>query len=255
VAIEGRAIVSDVDLHLDEGEIVGLIGANGAGKSTLMNAISGFVPSTGELRFEGEEISAFAPWRRAQLGIGRSFQSATLYPRLTVRECLQVALEVQRRSEVVPSILALPPSIRAERWNRRRADDLLDLLGLGERAEQPISALSTGTRRVVELGCLLAQRPRVVLLDEPMAGIAQRETEAFAPLLLDVREALGAAVLVIEHDLPLVMRISDRLYCMEAGAVIATGTPEEVRRDPRVVASYLGADERAIARSGAIPDS
>jgi ABC-type branched-subunit amino acid transport system ATPase component/ABC-type branched-subunit amino acid transport system permease subunit len=253
VTIEGRMIVGDVDLHLDRGEIVGLIGANGAGKSTLMNAISGFVPMSGSLLFEGEDIGALAPWRRAQLGIGRSFQSATLYPRLSVRECLQVALESQRRSEVVPSLLALPPSIRAERWNRQRADDLLDLLGLGERAEQPISALSTGTRRVVELGCLLAQQPRIVLLDEPMAGIAQRETEAFAPLLLDVRDALGAAVLVIEHDLPLVMSISDRLYCMEAGAVIATGTPDEVRHDPRVVASYLGADERAIARSGALP--
>jgi ABC-type branched-subunit amino acid transport system ATPase component/ABC-type branched-subunit amino acid transport system permease subunit len=254
VEIDGRTIVSAVDLHLDRGEIVGLIGANGAGKSTLMNAISGFVPSSGAVLFEGEDISGLAPWRRSQLGIGRSFQSARLFPRLSVRECLQVALEAQRRSEVVPSILALPPSIRAERWNRERADELLHLLGLGERAEQPISALSTGTRRVVELGCLLAQRPRVILLDEPMAGIAQRETEAFAPLLLDVRDALGAAVLVIEHDLPLVMRISDRLYCMEAGAVIATGTPDEVRSDPRVVASYLGADERAIARSGTIPD-
>jgi len=251
VSIGGRRIVSDVDLEIGREEIVGLIGSNGAGKSTLMNALSGFAPSTGGVALDGTRIDHLGPVGRARLGVGRSFQAATLYPRLTVMECVQVALASRRRSEVIPSILALPPSIRTERWSRRSAADLLDLLGLGGRAEQRISSLSTGTRRVVEFACLLALQPRVVLLDEPMAGIAQRESEAFADLLGAVRRELGAAMLVIEHDMPLVMQISDRIYCLESGVVIAEGSPAAVRDDPRVIASYLGTDERAVARSGA----
>ena len=250
VVIGGRTIVHEVDLEVGPGEVVGLIGANGAGKSTLMNAVGGFVTATGVVELHGEPIDDLSPSQRARRGLGRSFQSAQLYPRLTVRECVQVALESQRRSELVPSLLGLPPSIRSERWSLREADQLLDLLGLGPRAEQRAAELSTGTRRVVEFACLIALRPRVVLLDEPMAGIAQREAEAFGPLLLDVRRALGAAMVVIEHDLPLVTSISDRLYCLEAGAVIAEGTPDGVRNDPAVIASYLGTDERAIGRSG-----
>jgi ABC-type branched-subunit amino acid transport system ATPase component/ABC-type branched-subunit amino acid transport system permease subunit len=252
VRIGGRAIVHEVDLHVVPGEVVGLIGANGAGKSTLMNAIGGFVPAEGTVELFGEPLEHLAPVHRARAGLGRSFQSAQLYPRLTVRECVQVALESQRRSELVPSLLGLPPSVAAERWSRDEADRLLDQVGLSPRAEQLAGDLSTGTRRVVEFACLLAMRPRVVLLDEPMAGIAQREAEAFGPLLLDVRAALGASMVVIEHDLPLVTSISDRLYCLESGAVIAHGSPDEVRNDPLVVASYLGTDRRAIERSGAL---
>ena len=250
VSLGGRSIVSEVDLVVNRDEVVGLIGSNGAGKSTLMNAIGGFVPSNGEIWLHDVPLSHMSAVGRARMGLGRTFQAATLYPRLSIRECVQVALESQRRSEIVPSILALPPSIRTESWNRRAADELLDLLGLGHRAEQRIDMLSTGTRRIVEFACLLALRPKVVLLDEPMAGIAQRESEAFGSLLLTVRRELGAAMLVIEHDVPLITSISDRLYCLEAGRVIAAGLPHEVREDPRVIASYLGTDERAIARSG-----
>lgn len=250
VRLGGRVIVNDVSLTVGAGEIVGLIGANGAGKSTLLDAVSGFLPAAGRILVHGEDVQELLPADRARLGLGRSFQSARLFPRLTVRECVQVALEARRRSEVVPSMLALPPAVRTEAWSRREADDLLDLLGLGDRADLRADQLSTGTRRVLELCCLLAQRPRVVLLDEPVAGVAQAEVEAFGPLLIELRRALGASMLVIEHDLPLVMGISDRMYCLESGAVIATGTPQEIRDDPRVIASYLGTDERAIARSG-----
>ncbi|HVX18804.1 MAG TPA: ATP-binding cassette domain-containing protein [Acidimicrobiales bacterium] len=255
VTLRGRQIVRHVDLHLQHDEIVGLIGANGAGKTTLMNALGGFLPATGTVQLDDVELTSLQPAARAAAGLGRSFQGAMLYPRLTVRECIQVALEVRRTSEVIPSLLALAPSVRTEAWNRRRADELIDLLGLGRYAEQPSGALSTGTRRIVEFGCLIAQRPKVVLLDEPTAGVAQRETEAFVPLLLEVRKALGASILIIEHDLPLVMAICDRLYCLESGAVIASGAPTDVRNDPRVVASYLGTDERAISRSGALPSA
>lgn len=250
VVLGGRSIVADVDLEVGPGEIVGLIGSNGAGKTTLMNAVSGFVPSRGSVLLDGEELAELAPHLRARLGLGRSFQTALLYPRLTTRECVLVALESQHRTELIPSMLALPPAIRSEARARRAADDVIELIGLQRYAEATVGTLSTGTRRLVELACLVATEPRVILLDEPMAGIAQRESEAFGPLIVDVRRHLGAAMLIIEHDLPLISAISDRLYCLETGRVIATGTPDEVRRDPRVVASYLGTDERAITRSG-----
>lgn len=251
VALGGRRIVDSVDLSVARHEIVGLIGANGAGKTTLMNAMCGFVPATGSIELLGIELGHLPPFQRARLGLGRSFQGARLYPRLTVRECLQVALEARERSELVPSLLALPPSVRLEQWSARRADDLLASFGLAQRAEQRAGELSTGTRRLVELACLVAMEPRVLLLDEPVAGLAQREAEAFASVLRDVQHQTEASMIVIEHDLPLVMEISDRVYCLEAGAVIAEGPPGAIREDPRVIASYLGTDERAIARSTA----
>jgi ABC-type branched-subunit amino acid transport system ATPase component len=174
-----------------------------------------------------------------------------LFPELTVRETVQVALESRGRTGLVSSALLVPRANRAERAQRAVADELIDFLGLGRYGDTFVADLSTGTRRIVELAGLLALDARVLCLDEPTAGLAQRETEAFGPLIVEIRRELGASILVIEHDMPLIMSISDRVYCLEAGRVIASGTPSEVRDDPRVVASYLGTDERAIARSGA----
>jgi ABC-type branched-subunit amino acid transport system ATPase component len=251
VRFGGIRAVSDVSLDVAEGELVGLIGTNGAGKSTLMNAISGFVPATGRIEVLGRDVTGLPAHRRHRLGLGRGFQAARLYPELTVRESIMVALEARERSLVVPSLTALPPSPGAERRKRSDAADLVDFLGLGRYADQFVANLSTGTRRIVELGCLLAVDARVLLLDEPTGGVAQRETEAFGPLLTRIQRELGAAMVVIEHDKPLIMSISHRVLCLEAGAVIAEGTPAAVRSDPRVIASYLGTDERAIQRSNA----
>jgi len=143
----------------------------------------------------------------------------------------------------------LPPSPQRERLDRREADEIIGYLGLGRYADSLMSELSTGTRRIVELGALIALDSKLLLLDEPTAGVAQRETEAFAPLIRTIKDELGAAILIIEHDMPMVMSISDRIYCLEAGQVIAEGDPESVRTNPIVVASYLGTDERAIQRS------
>jgi ABC-type branched-subunit amino acid transport system ATPase component/ABC-type branched-subunit amino acid transport system permease subunit len=250
VRFGGRHAVEDVSIRVGPGEIVGLIGTNGAGKSTLMNAISGFVPSTGTITIAGREVGHLASYRRAKLGIGRAFQNAKLFGSLTVRETLMVALEARQHSLAIPSMLFLPPSPQAEKRKRREADEIIGHLGLYRYADSLLSELSTGTRRIVELGALLALDCQLMLLDEPTAGVAQRETEAFGPLIRTIREELGASILIIEHDMPMVMSISDRIYCLEAGAVISHGTPTEVRNDPKVIASYLGTDERAIARSG-----
>ena len=245
VRFGGRVAVDHVDLRVGPRELVGLIGTNGAGKSTLMNAIGGFVAAVGEVTVLGRDVTELPAHRRHRLGLGRTFQAARLYDDLSVRETVMVALEARDRSRVVPSMLHMPPSPRAERRKRAEADGILGALGLGDTADQPAAALSTGTRRLVELAGQLALGARVVLLDEPTAGLSQHETEAFGPRLREIQRDLDAAVLLIEHDMPLVMSVSDRVYCLEAGLVIAEGSPAEVRADPLVIASYLGTDTDA----------
>ncbi|MBL8776048.1 MAG: ATP-binding cassette domain-containing protein [Acidimicrobiales bacterium] len=252
VRFGGITAVDGVSLAVDGGELVGIIGTNGAGKSTLMNAISGFVPSSGTIEVLGRDVNGLPPHKRHLVGMGRGFQAARLYPELTVRETIMVALEARERSLVVPSMTGLPPSPGRERRKRAEATELIDFVGLGAYAEQFVANLSTGTRRIVELSCLVAADAKLLLLDEPTGGVAQRETEAFGPLIVSIRRELGAAMVVIEHDMPLIMGISDRVYCLEAGRVIAEGSPDAVRNDPLVVASYLGTDERVIQRSGAV---
>jgi ABC-type branched-subunit amino acid transport system permease subunit/ABC-type branched-subunit amino acid transport system ATPase component len=246
-----RVVVDRVTLEVARGEVVGLIGANGAGKSTLMNAIGGFVPAGGRVEVFGTDVSGRPPHRRAAAGLGRSFQGAELFGDLTVAETVATALEARGHASLVTVALGLPKARRLDRAVRAHADEILDFLGLGPFRERFISELSTGTRRIVELGCLMAVEARLLCLDEPTAGIAQRESEAFGPLLLRLRQELSASLLVIEHDMPLVMAISDRIYCLEAGVLIAEGPPGVVRTDSRVIASYLGTDKQAIARSGA----
>jgi len=247
----GLVAVDAVDFYAMPGEVVGLIGTNGAGKSTLLNAIGGYVPSNGGVELLGADVSILAPHLRARAGLGRTFQAATLFPELTVRETVQLALEARGRTSFWGSLLFAPSSIGKERTKRAEAAELIDFLGLGRYADRFIAELSTGTRRIVELTSMLAVRPRVVCLDEPTAGVAQREAEAFGPLIKRIQRELDATLIVVEHDLPLIMSISDRIYCLEAGAVIADGSPEDVRANSLVVSSYLGTDDRAIQRSNA----
>ena len=249
VTFGGLRAVDRVSIVAHPGEVVGLIGTNGAGKSTLMNAVGGFAPAEGTVEILGNDVSGHSASARARVGLGRTFQAARLFPELTVRETVQVALEARGRTGLLSTALFLPSSSRSERAMASDASDLIDFLGLGRYADDFIAELSTGTRRIVELAGLLALDAQVLCLDEPTAGVAQRETEAFGPLLKQIQQELHATMIVIEHDMPMIMALSDRVYCLEAGQVIAEGSPDEVRNDPRVVASYLGTDTRAIDRS------
>jgi ABC-type branched-subunit amino acid transport system ATPase component/ABC-type branched-subunit amino acid transport system permease subunit len=247
----GVIALDEVSITVGANEIVGLIGANGAGKTTLMNAIGGYVPSTGTVELCGVDISKRSPSSRARLGLGRAFQNAALFSDLTVTEVVMLACEVRERTRFSAALLGLPSERRAERRKRRHASDLIELVGLEHHRDLFVSQLSTGTRRICELACLLALRTPLLLLDEPTAGIAQRESEAFGPLLARIQSESGCSMLVIEHDMPMVMGLTSRIYCLDRGAVIAEGTPEQVRLDPLVVAAYLGTDDRAINRSDA----
>jgi ABC-type branched-subunit amino acid transport system ATPase component len=248
-------VLHDIDLTVHNGEILGLIGHNGAGKTTLFDVICGFLPPDyGRIRLDGVDVTDLAPANRAFLGLGRSFQEARLFPALTVSETVAVALERHLASrDLVAAALRLPASTLSEAVVARRVAELLNQLGLSRYAASPIGDLSTGTRRIVELACVLAQQPAVVLLDEPTAGVAQRETEALAPLLRQVRADTGCTMVVIDHDMPLLTSLCDRLVALELGQVIASGPPAEVLENPRVIESYLGVEAATIERSGRRP--
>jgi branched-chain amino acid transport system ATP-binding protein len=249
----GVQAVSEVDLRVDPGEIVGIIGPNGAGKTTLFDLLSGFLTADrGSIALHGHDITNHTPDARARAGLGRSFQDARLFPGLTVAEAIAVALDqdVEVRDPLAIA-LAVSAATRSEARTMARVDELIALMGLEAFRDKFIAELSTGSRRIVDLACIMGRAPTVILFDEPSSGIAQREAEALGPLLTRVRDETGAALLVIEHDMPLVTGIADRLIAMDQGRPIAEGDPRDVVRHPDVVSSYLGGDPTAVARSGA----
>jgi len=248
----GVTAVDDVDFAVRPGEIVGIVGANGAGKTTLLDLLSGFVtPDAGSITLWDDDVTQWPPEDRAEAGLGRSFQDARLFAGLVTTENLAVAMErfVASR-EPFAAALRLPAARVSERLVAERIDELIRLLGLGAFRDKYAGELSTGSRRIVELASLMAQRADLLLLDEPSAGIAQKEAEAMGPLLRRMQDATGAAIVIVEHDVPLLLATCDRLVAMELGRVIADGPPHVVIRDERVVASYLGSNETAVARSG-----
>jgi ABC-type branched-subunit amino acid transport system ATPase component len=246
----GLAAVQNVDVSVRHGEIVGLIGPNGAGKTTLFEVLAGFTrANAGQVSFAGRDVTRLSPEARGQLGLIRSFQDAALFPTMTVLETVELSLERVLPTRFFASVIG------ATGRDRRRAAlarDVVASLGLWAWRNAQIQELSTGTRRITELACLIALQPKLLLLDEPSSGIAQRESEALAGLLSSLRTELGITLLVIEHDIPLIMGIADRVLAMDAGEVIASGTPQQVRRDPLVVEAYLGGRVEAIERSGTL---
>ena len=253
----GVTALNDVSFSVRRSEILGFIGPNGAGKTTLFDVVCGFLPAdNGAIHLETDrgryDLTRKSAQARAQLGLGRSFQDGRLFPALTVQETIAVALETHVKvRDPMAAALHLPNVMFSERRVRARVDELIETVGLSAFRDKFIHELSTGSRRIVDLACVLAHEPTVLLLDEPSSGIAQREAEALAPLLTRVRDTLGATLLVIEHDLPLLTSIADRMIALDLGEVIAEGSPADVVRHPAVIASYLGTTESTVARSGA----
>ncbi len=238
----GIIAVDGVDLELRQGEILGIIGPNGAGKTTLFDLLTGFASlDGGRVEILGKDVTSWPANARTRNGLGRSFQDARLWSSLTVFETIQVSFErsITERS-TIHAIFAFPVVGDAERDVRRRTEDLIDLLGLRAFRDKFVSELSTGSRRIVEIATILAHRPSVLLLDEPSSGIAQRETEALGPLLRRVREYMDGSIIVVEHNVPLISGLADRIIAMDLGRVIADGPVEKVLNDPHVVESYLG---------------
>jgi ABC-type branched-subunit amino acid transport system ATPase component len=244
----GVRAVDGVSLRVRAGETLGLIGPNGAGKTTTFELLSGFLRADrGKVWFDGEDITTLGPEARGRMGLIRSFQDSALFPTMTVTDAIAVALERSSPTGFLSSVAGLSAS---ERRKQREARDIVSLMGLDRYRDMQIQELSTGTRRITEIACLVACRPTLLLFDEPSTGIAQRETEALGSVIEEIKEALGVTLVVIEHDMPLIMGLADRIIAMADGKIIASGRPEVVQHDPLVVESYLGGSLGAIQRSG-----
>jgi ABC-type branched-subunit amino acid transport system ATPase component len=247
----GLRALSDLDLHVDDREVVSVIGPNGAGKSTVFNVITGiYEPGSGDVRFAGQSIAGKMPHSIAQLGIARTFQSLRLFLNMSVIENVMAATYGRTKAMPWESILRLPRARREEREVRALAEDILSFFGqrlAGYRWDQPAYSLSYANRRRLEIARALASRPRLLLLDEPAAGMNPTETHEITELIGRLRDERDVAILVIEHDMHVVAGCSDRVIALDHGVMIAEGGFDEIANHPDVVEAYLGRDPEALA--------
>lgn len=241
----GIKAVTDVSFEVSVGEIVSLIGPNGAGKTSVFNMITGFyTPDSGSITFNGKEVANLPPHAIARLGIGRTFQNIELFQDMTVEQNMHVACQCHSPVTAIRAILRLPSVIRREREETDKIRSTLDLLGLSDKVDYLASALSYGEQRRLEMARALATDATLVLLDEPTAGMTPTEVKVMMETIDRVRKR-GITVMLIEHNMKLVMGISDRIIVMDHGAKIAEGTPPEIRSNPRVLQAYLGEESAA----------
>ena len=236
----GLLALESVDVAIEQGELVSLIGPNGAGKSTLINVITGMLePSEGSIRYAGEELVGMTPHEIVQLGIGRSFQTAEIFPELTVKENVNVASLLSEHGSFSLNFLRRRDGYQAV---KDRTRDILETLGLDDEAELPAKSLPYGDTRRLEVAVGMATDPELMFMDEPTAGMSPGETEMTTDLIERMRDEWGITILLVEHDMDIVFDISDRIVTLHQGSVIARGTPSEISADPSVRSAYLGGE-------------
>ena len=237
----GIRALQQIDFTVRQGEILAVIGPNGAGKTSLINSINGFYnPQEGAIRFEGRDISRLPAYKRAQIGISRTFQNIALYTNMTALDNLMAARHIHMKSNLLTGAIFWGPARREEIEHRRFVEEIIDFLEMEAIRKTIVGNLSYGLRKRVELGRALALEPSLLLLDEPMAGMNVEEKEDMARFILDIHERQDMTIMLIEHDMGLVMDISDRVVALDFGRKIAEGTPDQIKQDEAVIKAYLG---------------